>query len=34
MRGFVTVQTPEAFQAWMDEQQAGLAESTEDSVWN
>jgi cytochrome c oxidase subunit II len=34
MRGFLTVHTPEAFQAWMDEQRAQLAEDDEDSVWN
>jgi cytochrome c oxidase subunit II len=34
MRGFVTIHSPEAFQAWLDEQQAQLGESAEDSIWN
>lgn len=34
MRGFMTLQTPEAFQAWMDEQQAQLGDSDEESIWN
>jgi cytochrome c oxidase subunit 2 len=34
MRGFVTIHTPEAFQRWMDEQQAELAQSAEESIWN
>jgi cytochrome c oxidase subunit 2 len=34
MRGFVTLHTPEAFQAWMDEQQAQLGEADEESIWN
>jgi cytochrome c oxidase subunit 2 len=34
MRGFVTVETPEAFQAWFDGQVAAQATSEEDSIWN
>jgi cytochrome c oxidase subunit 2 len=34
MRGFVTIHSPEAFQAWLDEQQAQLGESAEDAIWN
>lgn len=36
MRGFVTIQTPEEFDAWMAEEQAKLAEhgSEEGSVWD
>jgi cytochrome c oxidase subunit 2 len=34
MRGFVTLHTPEAFQAWMDEQQAEIGEADEESIWN
>jgi len=34
MRGFVTIHSPEAFQAWLDEQEAQLAESSEDAIWN
>jgi len=34
MRGFVTLHRPEAFQAWMDEQQAQLGEASEESIWN
>jgi len=34
MRGFLTVDSPEGFQKWMDEEEAQLAaESGEDSVW-
>jgi cytochrome c oxidase subunit 2 len=33
MRGYVTVETPEAFQKWMDEQQAELASQSEESIW-
>ncbi len=33
MRGYVTIETPEEFQKWMDEQEAQLSESPEDSVW-
>jgi cytochrome c oxidase subunit 2 len=34
MRGYVTVETPEAFQKWMDEQEAQLAEQGEESsIW-
>jgi cytochrome c oxidase subunit 2 len=32
MRGFMTIHTPEAFEAWMQEQQAQLTE-TEDTFW-
>ena len=32
MRGYVTIHTPEAFQAWLDEE--GTKLSSEDSVWN
>jgi cytochrome c oxidase subunit 2 len=34
MRGFVTIHSPEAFQAWLDEQEAQLGESAEDAIWN
>jgi cytochrome c oxidase subunit 2 len=34
MRGFVTVETPEAFQAWFDGQAAAQATSEEDDIWN
>jgi cytochrome c oxidase subunit 2 len=34
MRGYVTIHGADAFRTWMDEQQAQLAESAEDSVWN
>jgi cytochrome c oxidase subunit 2 len=33
MRGYVTVESPEGFGKWMDEQEAQLAESPEESVW-
>lgn len=34
MRGYVTVETPEAFQAWIDDQEAQLAEQGEESsIW-
>ena len=33
MRGYLTVETPEDFQKWMDEQESQLTESPEDSVW-
>jgi cytochrome c oxidase subunit II len=34
MRGYVTVESPEAFQKWMDEQEAQLTEAGgEDAVW-
>jgi cytochrome c oxidase subunit 2 len=34
MRGYLTVDTPEGFQKWMDEEEAQLAESSgQDSVW-
>ena len=33
MRGYVTVETPEGFQKWMEEQESQLSESPEDSVW-
>jgi cytochrome c oxidase subunit 2 len=33
MRGYVTIDTPEQFQRWMDEQEAQNTESPEDSVW-
>jgi heme/copper-type cytochrome/quinol oxidase subunit 2 len=32
MRGYVTIDTPEQFQAWMDEEEKKL--SSEDSAWN
>jgi len=32
MRGFVTIDEPADFQAWMDEQVAA-AQSTEDDIW-
>jgi cytochrome c oxidase subunit 2 len=32
MRGYLTVETPEAYQKWMDEQEAQLAQSSE-SFW-
>ena len=34
MRGFVTVDEPDEFQKWMDEQVAALAASGEDDIWN
>ena len=34
MRGFVTIQTPDEFQAWMDGEQAKLADAGEESVWD
>ena len=34
MRGFVTIQSPEEFQKWMDEQVAAAAASAEDSFFN
>ena len=35
MRGFVTVHTPEEYQAWIDAEEAKLAEQGEgDAVWN
>ena len=34
MRGFVTVETPEAFQAWIDAQAAAQAPSEEGDIWN
>lgn len=34
MRGFVTIQTPEEFQKWMDEQVAAAASSAEDDFFN
>jgi len=33
MRGFVTVESPEAFQKWMDEQEAQLGGAPEESIW-
>jgi len=33
MRGYVTIETPEGFQKWMDEQQAELGGEKQDSVW-
>lgn len=33
MRGYLTVDSPEAFQKWMDGQEAQLAQSPEESVW-
>jgi len=33
MKGFVTVETPEEFQSWMDEREAELSEAPEDSIW-
>jgi cytochrome c oxidase subunit II len=34
MRGYVTVETPEAFQKWMDDQEAELAQQGEESsIW-
>ncbi len=33
MRGYVTIQTPEEYQKWMDEQEAQVSEAPEDSVW-
>jgi len=34
MRGYVTIESPESFQKWMDEQEAQLTESGgEDAVW-
>jgi cytochrome c oxidase subunit II len=34
MRGYVTVETPEAFQKWMDDQEAQLAQQGEESsIW-
>jgi cytochrome c oxidase subunit 2 len=34
MRGFLTIHSPQGFQTWMDEQEAQLADSAEESVWN
>jgi cytochrome c oxidase subunit 2 len=34
MRGFVTIDTPEDYQAWMDAEQAKLRESGEEDAWN
>jgi len=34
MRGFVTVETPEAFKTWFDAQAAAQAPSEEGSIWN
>jgi cytochrome c oxidase subunit 2 len=34
MRGFVTVESPEAYRAWLDAQAAAQAPSEEDDVWN
>jgi cytochrome c oxidase subunit 2 len=34
MRGFVTIDTPEEYQAWMDAEQAKLQESGDEDVWN
>jgi hypothetical protein len=35
MRGFVTIQEPAEFQAWMDEQVAAAAATGgEDDIWN
>lgn len=34
MRGFVTIQEPAEFQAWMDEQVAAAASSGVDDIWN
>jgi cytochrome c oxidase subunit 2 len=34
MRGYLTIETPEAFQKWIDEQEAQLSsEGSEDSIW-
>jgi cytochrome c oxidase subunit 2 len=33
MRGYLTVETPEEFQKWMDDQEAQLAQSSEESIW-
>ncbi len=33
MRGFVTIQEPAEFQAWMDEQVAAQASTGEDAIW-
>ena len=34
MRGFVTVETPEEFQAWLDEEASYLVGGEEDAFWN
>jgi heme/copper-type cytochrome/quinol oxidase subunit 2 len=34
MRGFLTVETPDAFQKWMDDEEAKLKTEGEDSGWN
>jgi len=34
MRGFLTVHTPEAYQAWLDEEAANLVVGGEDDFWN
>jgi cytochrome c oxidase subunit 2 len=34
MRGFVMVETPEAYQAWFDAQSAAQQTSEEDEIWN
>jgi cytochrome c oxidase subunit 2 len=33
MRGYLSVDTPEQFQKWMDEQEAQLPQSGEESFW-
>ena len=33
MRGYVTIDTADGFQKWMDEQQAELGGGSEDAVW-
>ncbi len=33
MRGFVTVESPEAFRKWMADQESQLTESSEESIW-
>ena len=33
MRGFVNVQTPEEFQAWLDEEASYLGGEDEDDFW-
>jgi hypothetical protein len=33
MRGYLTVETPGEFQKWMDDQEAQLAQTSEESIW-
>ncbi len=34
MRGFLTIETPEEFQAWLDEEASYLGGDEEDDFWN